>query len=63
MRAPSCPPPRRGGAQCVGPPEEKRDGGFGQDFQSQDFHRGRDWSKNLFDVTCPGGCFEVVKVI
>ena len=30
--------------------------------QSMDFHRGADWKKNKFDITCPGGCFETVKV-
>ena len=68
-RVASCPAASNGGAQCDGNSQDFRDGGpvgewgdFGE-TKTQDFHRGADWHKNRFDVQCPGGCFEIIKVI
>jgi len=64
-RTPGCPAPTGGGSNCEGVDSQQQliptiDIGS---IMSQDFHRGTDWSRNVFDVECPGGCIEVTKVI
>lgn len=70
VRIPNCPAQSNGGAPCRGkaqkipfnkcdPRNTIQDLGT---IYSLDYHRGPDWYKNRFDVTCPGGCFEIIKV-
>ena len=69
-RTATCPAASNGGTACAGNDQEIREGcslngpnrDIGRDERSQDFHRFRNWFENRFDVTCPGGCFEVIKV-
>lgn len=63
-RTPGCPAATGGGSNCEGVDSQQQlipTNDLGP-VMSQDFHRGTDWPRNVFDVECPGGCIEITKV-